>query len=229
MNHISRSLSVEVSCLFTREGRLRQHHSVARHQELTPRLEAAWRTLDLSWQACAISLKSKFCIPLKFGGWQSNKSWIIYALPPPPTPRDTAEPYVMVLQATRLKKEAKAMQTAVEESSRKKVSNWLSFESTLSVLIQAGALDPGTLKATSLGEVAREISADNELRMSLVVTHPSVQVGHFNWSSLVINIWKLFLFGCRCLFPESPAVVGAQEESAYPSRKIAHSMNNMLT
>lgn len=80
------------------------------------------------------------------------------------------------MQATKLKREANAMLAELEASSRERESNWRSFESALSVLITAGALDSQTLQATKLGEVAREINSENELRTALVLTHAAVQV-----------------------------------------------------
>lgn len=81
-----------------------------------------------------------------------------------------------MLQATTLKREANALLSELEMSSYAKEDNWKAFESTLSVLVEAGALDSETYKATSLGEVAREINSENELRTALVLTHAAVQV-----------------------------------------------------
>ena len=81
-----------------------------------------------------------------------------------------------MLQATTLKREANALLSELEMSSYAKEDNWKAFESTLSVLVEAEALDSETYKATSLGEVAREINSENELRTALVLTHAAVQV-----------------------------------------------------
>ena len=67
------------------------------------------------------------------------------------------------------------MQLALGDSSKRKETNWRSFESTLRVLVKAGALDPASLQATALGQAAREVSALNELWMAMVLTHSSVQ------------------------------------------------------
>lgn len=67
------------------------------------------------------------------------------------------------------------MRLELGDSSRRKETNWRSFESTLRVLVKAGALDPNTLQATALGQAAREVSALNELWMAMVLTHSSIQ------------------------------------------------------
>lgn len=80
------------------------------------------------------------------------------------------------MQATALRRRAKEWRLALEATSHRKESNWRSFESTVQILVSAGALDQATLQATPLGEVAREIQCDNELWMAIVLSHASMQV-----------------------------------------------------
>lgn len=75
-----------------------------------------------------------------------------------------------------MKREANALLSELEMSSYAKEDSWKAFECTLSVLVTAGALDAESYKATTLGEVAREINSENELRTALVLTHAAVQV-----------------------------------------------------
>lgn len=79
-------------------------------------------------------------------------------------------------QATKLRKESNEILNELRDKQKDKNTSWRSFESTLSVLIAAGALEEGSLKATGLGEIAREINSENELRTALVMTHPATQV-----------------------------------------------------
>lgn len=68
------------------------------------------------------------------------------------------------------------MAAALESTSARQDSTWKSFENTLQVLVEAGALEKATLEATPLGQVARDISAENELWIAMVLSHASAQV-----------------------------------------------------
>lgn len=112
---------------------------------------------------------------------------------------------IFILQATKLKRRAKEMRAALETSSERQASTWKSFESTVRVLVEAGALEKGSLQATPLGQAARELSAENELWLAIVLTHSSSQVRarprfHQDFSDSNSRRLELFLDGmldCR--------------------------------
>jgi len=51
---------------------------------------------------------------------------------------------------------------------------WRTFEAIRDVLVQAGALEEGTLKPLPLGDVARQINGTNELWLAMAMAYPAV-------------------------------------------------------
>lgn len=68
------------------------------------------------------------------------------------------------------------MEESMKKNTKQDTSTWRAFENTLLVLVQSGALEQSNLSATSLGSVARELNADNELWLAVVLTNEALIV-----------------------------------------------------
>ena len=53
---------------------------------------------------------------------------------------------------------------------------WRAFADVVAVLVAAGALERDSLRATLLGQVAREVHGRNQLWLATVLTHTAIQV-----------------------------------------------------
>ena len=100
-------------------------------------------------------------------------------------------PYATELQASALQRRARTLRERLELQG---TSSWREFEAIVSVLVDAGALEAGSLAPSALGEVVRHMNGQNELWLGTALTHSALQACtlHSKLFSTRLHVVSLF-------------------------------------